>query len=648
MRFDEFGAQLEAYWNALPDNLTKKYILQEAADSYGSAGNTAAELRALQKAFDKQGLDGDHLRRYLELVSMTSPEQLVSMAGKAHGDPARDAAATSALATGKADLALRAIAARGEERPPVWTRAYTGLVGLYYSDASPAVNSAYQQALDTRTIGDRVAKPANRDEMLAGNVWFYYGSRYGEYLSVTRQGNPEDYLPAMLEGTPARSDAYFTLADYYRDAGQLDAALEDFAHALELDSKRAEAHDRMAQILWQQGKQDSAVKEWSLALKAFRTQKDGRSVPPAFWAGLRATLENIGEHKLLPQLHEDAERVVRAYVRRNGSYRAGPILWGALAAAGDPAQGAGWLVDLSRSAPSPIDLLSQFIYVWWFPEGQKEPVYQKILALAQDRVTKTFGAEHSTALETLHDWQLRWIDFLLDNRRVADAQTAFNNLDEDFRNPHQPGIASIMVRLAAQSNKLDDLLQQFQQAPEKAPALEELRNAARGMEEKDPVNARRLLEYVYTRQIDERDFAPANFLGLAEVRLQEGDLAQAMALLQRMNRVAGQPFENLAAAGDLLVKMGHPVEATEFYGMRVKAVPWDADARLKLGQAQAAANTQRTDAIQLLTSVASSLQRQLCHARNGCRIPCGPQSSRTKPGQRRTRMVDSRRSSGGG
>src|SRR5208337_1235842 len=300
MRFNEYGAQLEAYWNALPDKSAKSYILPEAAHSYESVGNTAAELRVLQKAFDER-LYGEPLLRYLELVSRTSPEQLVTLAGQA-GDRVGDAAASAALATGKVDLALRAIAARGGGLPPVWTRAYTGLVGLYYSDASPVVNSAYQQALDTRTIGDRVAKPAKRDETLAGNIWFYYGSRYGEYLSTTHQGNPEDYLPATLEGTPARSDAYFTLADYYRDAGQLENALEDFAHALELDSTRADAHDRMAQILWQQGKQDSAVKEWSLALKAFRAQEDSRSVPPAFWAGLRATLENIGERKLLPQL----------------------------------------------------------------------------------------------------------------------------------------------------------------------------------------------------------------------------------------------------------------------------------------------------------------------------------------------------------
>jgi tetratricopeptide (TPR) repeat protein len=647
MRFDEYGAQLEAYWKVFPQRPGKDSILQRAAESYGSAGNTAAELRVLQQAFDGQGLYGVQLQRYLELVSRTSPEQLVTIAGGARPDVVRDAAANSALATGKGDLALRAVAARGNRLAPVWTRAYTGLVGLYYSDASPAVNSAFQQALDTRTIGERVAKPPKRDEMLAGDVWFYYGSRYGEYLSITHLGNPEDYLPAMLEGTPASSDAYFTLADYYRDAGQPSAALEDFAHVLELNSRRADAHDRRAQILWQQGKQEEAVKEWSLALKAFRAQMDSRTVSPTFWAELRATLEHLGEHALLPQLRDDAERVVRTYVRRNGSYRAAPILWGALAAAGDPAQGADWLVDLSRAAQSPIDFLAELVAAWWFPEGQKEPVYTKLLAMAQDHVIKTFGAEHSTALETLHDWQFRWINFLLDKHRTADAQNAFNALPEDLRDPHQPTIASIMVRLASQSNKLEELIQQFQQAPEKAPAFDILRNAALSLEKEDsdvspgsgrlsrgrparapgrgpraqrgdaqpagaggetPAlhNARRLLEYVYTRQIDEHDFAPANFLGLAEVRLQQGALAQAVTLLQRMNRVAGQPFENLAAAGDLLVKMGHPAEATQFYGMRVKAVPWDADAHLKLAQAEAAASTQRNDAIQLLTSLVSS------------------------------------------
>jgi thioredoxin-like negative regulator of GroEL len=665
MRFDEYGAQLEAYWKVFPSRPGKDSILQRAADSYGAGGNRVAELRALEEAFDGQGLYGEPLRRYLDLLSMTSPERLVTIAAGAYPDQVRDSAATTALETGKVDLALQAVAARGTRLPPVWTRAYTGLVGLYYSDRSPAINSAFEQALDTRTIGERVAHPPDRNDTLAGDVWFYYGTRYGEYLGITHLGNAEDYLPATLEGTPASSDAYFTLADYYREAGQPGAALEDFAHVLELGSHRGDARDRRAQILWQQGKQDDAVKEWRLALEAFRAQEDSPTVPPDFWTDLPAALEHIGEARrapgvgaggLLPQLRDEADRVVRAYVRRNGSYRVDPILRGALAAAGDPSQGADWLVDLSSAAQSTLDFLSELVAARWFPEGQKEPVYRRILALAQDQAAKTFGAEHSTALETLHQWQLRWIDFLLDDGRARDAQNALNDLPEDVRDPRQPEIASLMVRLAVHSNQLEELLRQFQQAPDKAPALDVLRNIALSLEETDQnvesrpdvaqapgpdvalasrplsrerpapaagrgqdtrpagapgeapalASSRRLLEYVYSAEIDAHDFAPANFLGLAEVRLQQGDLARAIALLERMNRVAGEPFENLAAAGDLLVKMGHPAEAVEFYGLRVKAVPWDNGARLKLARAEAAANRQPNDAIQLFTSLASS------------------------------------------
>jgi hypothetical protein len=606
MRFNEFGSQLEAYWKVLPQKPGKDYYLERAADSYGSGGNTDAELQALQQAFDRQGLDGQHLNRYLELISTRSPEQLVTISAGDRASQVRDTAATTALATGKGDLALRAIAARGRGLPAVWTRAYTGLAGLYYSDPSPAINAAYQRALDTRNIGDRIARPIDRSETLAGDVWFYYGSRYGEYLSVAHRGNPEDYLPAMLEGKPARSDAYFTLADYYRDVGQLDSAREDFAHALELDSQRGDAHDRMAQILWQQGKQEAAIKEWSLALKAFQAQEDGRAVPPTFWANLRATLENIGQRKLLPPLRDDTDRVVRSYVQRNGTYRVDPILRGALAAAGDPVQGADWLVDLSRAAQTPIELLSTLVSASWFPDAQKELVYQRILALAQDEADRTFGAEHSTAIENLTGWQRRWIDFLLDKHRTAEAQNALNKLPERFRDPHEAEGAYFIIHIAAQSNTLEEVLENFQQDPEKAPPLDDLRNQTLYFQEKDPANYRRLLKYIYTREINEHDLAPANFLGLAEVRLQQGDVAQAVSLLRRMARVAGEPFENLEAAGDLLLKLGHPAEATEFYDLRVKAVPWDAEARLKLARAEMGANSQPNDAIPLLTAVASS------------------------------------------
>ncbi len=51
------------------------------------------------------------------------------------------------------------------------------------------------------TVGARIGKATDRDQQLAGDEWFYYGGRYGEYLSATKQAGSEDYLPAMVEAT---------------------------------------------------------------------------------------------------------------------------------------------------------------------------------------------------------------------------------------------------------------------------------------------------------------------------------------------------------------------------------------------------------------------------------------------------------------
>ena len=58
------------------------------------------------------------------------------------------------------------------------------------------------------TIGERIAHPVNRNEQLAGEVWFYYGSRYGEYLDEEKDAQAEGYLESELEHTPESADAY--------------------------------------------------------------------------------------------------------------------------------------------------------------------------------------------------------------------------------------------------------------------------------------------------------------------------------------------------------------------------------------------------------------------------------------------------------
>jgi hypothetical protein len=328
---------------------------------------------------------------------------------------------------------------------------------------------------------------------------------------------------------------------------------------------------------------------------------------PGYQRNVRTALEHIGERKLLPQVREDADKVLRTYVHRNGTYSVNDLLQGALAAAADPGAGAAWIIDLARSAPDPLSFLTETVTARWLPKPQREPLLRRILELADAAVAQAQGEAKGGALETLRTWQMRWLSYLLDARRTEEAQAAFNVLPEEVRKQHSAEVTSLEICLAAQSGTLEAILARYQEEAERAPALPALQSAAAALRtDRDEPAARRVLEFIYTREIAQHHLALANFLGLAEIRLQSGDVPQALALLRRMALVAGEPFENLRAAADLLAKNGHPAEAMEFLAARVKAVPWDAPARLELAKAQLAANRDRGAAQALLSSLAAA------------------------------------------
>jgi hypothetical protein len=88
------------------------------------------------------------------------------------------------------------------------------------------VNAAFLNALGDGTIGERLGKPVDREQQLAGNTWFYYGSRYGEWLGSSHSGDPEDFVPAQLEQSPASASGYIAVAEYYAEAGKIDRAVD--------------------------------------------------------------------------------------------------------------------------------------------------------------------------------------------------------------------------------------------------------------------------------------------------------------------------------------------------------------------------------------------------------------------------------------
>jgi thioredoxin-like negative regulator of GroEL len=580
MKYDDLAHKLLAYWNVYPADRRTNALLIEAAQAYRSGGDEADELAALTLARQDGGLSGDPLARYLELVLKRDPQRLIAISGSGSGTE-RDAAANAAVASGNSSLALRVVAARGSGLDPVWTKAYSALVGLHYVNAAPPeIEASFVAALGTGTIGERLGKPADRKQQLAGDSWFYYGTAYGEYLAAKQHGDPEDYLPALLEGTPARADAYFTLAEYYREERKFPLALADYGHTLELDSLRGDAEDRIAEVLWEQGKRQQAIAHWKAAFQAFRKVEDER-MQETFWADIEHALGNIGRRKLLNEVQKDADAALRTYFRRSGAYRADTLLRAAFEAAGNPAAGVAWIVDLVNSAPNRLELLGSFVDAHWLPKEHHESAYRRILEAAEAEAVQ-FPMEQYRRTEAQR-WHVRWIQYLVETKQSERAQTELEALPEHRAGENSEELVSLEIRIAAQRGKVAQLVERYRRDPEKAPPLEMLLRIAGGLEPRE--EARRLLEFVYTGQLDQRNFTAANFLGLAELRLEEGDTEAAVALLRRMTLVADEPFQDLEAAADLLTKMGRQAEARQFLEARVKAVPWDFGARVKLGDA---------------------------------------------------------------
>ncbi len=573
LAFGELGTQLEALDRAHPGGAPPTDDLDEAAASYRASGDTTAELRVLELQQRRSPMKGPLFDRYCQLL-LAQPQQLAA-AIRRGGEPA-NAILNYLIDHGTEAAARQGIAARGQTAGPLWTKAYTALAGLYFGNASAPVSVAFTGMLGDMTIGSRIGKPVDRNQQLAGDQWFYYGSRYGEYLGATKQPGAEDFLPSMVEATPGRAGAYFELAEYTHDPA-------DYRRALDLDPARAEIHDRLAQLAFEAGRRDEAVQEWKLALAGFAQMMDRARVSPKFWGDLEITLRHIGAAKALPLLRDDAERILRLYIRRNGSFQVEPLLEGALAASADAAAGVTWIADLSVAAADPVQFLGAVVDRSWIPQAQKDILYRRIVEAAQEQFAQSLGEPRLNAQEQILTWQLAWIEYLLERQENTRASQILSALPADVRKQRFRQVVPLEIRIAARLRNLPAQLARY----EDPLPLDSLRDAANELTKHgDAPAARRVLEFVYYRRLQAGNFDASNFLGLAEIRLAEVDAAGAMALLRRMALISGDAFSSLAPAAALMERTGHPNEAAEFLTALVKAEPWNADAHQRLAQIQ--------------------------------------------------------------
>src|SRR5215470_4241075 len=540
--------------------------------------------------------------RYYELLLARDPQRLLQYTS--NNKALADEKANFVVAHANSKLALAAVEARSVFEPPVWRPSYTALVGLYFGSPSPQIQNAFTTVLGDATIGERLAKTANRKQTLAGDVWFYYASRYGEYLGTVKKSDAEDFLPAEIEHTPTRAAAYFTTALYYEDAGDLNRAIADYGHVVDLDSQRIDVHNRLAGIYLKQKRQDDAMAELKRALELLKIQTTTSRTPETFWGDFAATANNLASHKLLAQFQPDVNAILHYYVKRNGNYRVDPLLRPTLLHAESPAAASALVLELSADAPEKLSFLRQFT-----PRSDYkidlEPIYRRILELAQETAQKSEGMSKEYAQQEFEGLQVQWLQYLLENKQYDRLRSELATLPKPMWD-RRTELISLQLKLAAQTGGVDPIIASYRADPAHAPASDVLRKVATELQQaNDKASANKILEFVFSREIEDRNLTAANMLGLAEIRLASGDLEGAVALLRRMTLVVGNPFETQDGAAALLVRTGHPAQAVSFLEELVKAVPWNAQYRGRLAQAQIAANQNADAARKELVSIVS-------------------------------------------
>ncbi|HKV77206.1 MAG TPA: hypothetical protein VJP02_03660 [Candidatus Sulfotelmatobacter sp.] len=604
-RFAELGSQLEQFAAVLPP-IERGSQWTAAADAYHAAGDEQNEMRLLGKVFP--GLDQTRQERYFKLLLEKQPQELIRIAST--WTPSAqwgEQAANYVVAHGSPAMAHAMVQSRSKARPAVWNKAYDALVGLYFSEPTAEVNNAFLAALGDDPIAARLAKPVDRDQQLAGNTWFYYGSRYGEYLGTLKQGNPEEFLAGVLEQSPASASGYLTLADYYAGVGDANRAIADYAHTLELSPNRADIYDSLAVVYYKQGDRTAAVAQWRQALAVLAKQLNSSRVPESFWRDFGRTCDQLRARRLFPELKPDADAIVRTYLRYNGTWMSNAILHPAYAAQGDPAAATNWLLDVASSAQDPARVLGDVADASWIPQAQHALIYKRVLELQESAIGKLDGIERQNAQRELSSWQERWIRYLVTTKQYAEAAAAIAALPPENRAAENTTLVPLELRVAAQLGTLDAKLTSYRTEPQSTPSAELLRTAARQLfEAGDKQAARKILELVFAREIEEHKLVAANFLGLAEIRLAAGDSAGALDLLHRLVVAVGSPFENLDPAAALLEKTGHNAEAVEFLGQLVKSAPWDGSYRLRLAKAKLAASSDAANVLDALSAIASA------------------------------------------
>jgi hypothetical protein len=656
LQFAELGHTLEAYaQHVKPEE--RAGIRRTAAESYRDAGDAADELRLTRSL----ALAGDPtLRdRFFDLLLRHNPAALSALVSGSDATLA-DAAINYTLAHGDEAQTLGAVDARAQALPPVWRPASLALTGVYFAGSPSAAAhvaptlTAFEDALgNERTIAERIAQPANPTHQLVGAVWFPYAASYGIFLqrvqaaaSTTNAPLAEDFLPAELELAPSDPSSYTQLAQTYTEANDTVAALAEYAHVFELapDGDQALlAYDARGVLLMAAGQTAQAATSWRAGLRMIQALGVRNTYLERFFTSFASILHHAAQAHV--DLTVEAEVILRQYLAHNGNYRSNELLEAAYRASPTPSAGAALLTSVAQAAANPLAVLDDLRRAGVLTTEADELVLKREVELAQiQNSAQTPPTPSGTSASYYQDILLR---LYLDRNQMPQAEALATSLESanttsaSLDSGSTKSVSEAQIEVAVRSGKLELLLtlwrsgfstpsqSDFQAKPSVSTLDAALYHLRQSTPEYTPMPRviRPLLEYDFARKQESGTLATSDFLAQAQNDLDTGDVPGAVSTLRRLTLEAPtpsqtslvqtgllqvaeprtglpDPYVNLDDAAQLLEASHHPAEAIPFLQPLAASVPWNAEYRLRLAQAQLAAGAGARLAAHALTALA--------------------------------------------
>jgi hypothetical protein len=301
--------------------------------------------------------------------------------------------------------------------------------------------------------------------------------------------------------------------------------------------------------LWDSGRKSEAIARWKLAIRAFEDQQSEPNLANSFWTEAPEALRHIGERGVWNEVRLPIESLLRSYLERHDAYRADSLF-----------QAAARYGHLDVAA-QPVLVLEMMLRMEFLPFSERIAACRRLIEL------QASNARY---------WKQQLAELQFQAGETAAAQGTLGEIPRTRETEH------LEIRIAAKAGTLAALLDRYRRDPASAPDLNRLLEYAGSLQSGA---ANQIRDFAYTRELERGNFDASNFLGLAQVRLEEKNTPAALALLRRMMLVSGEAFANQVPAADLLDRYGDSADATAFLRERLKAVPWDSETRGRLAVA---------------------------------------------------------------